>query len=265
MSIFKLIIYFICIIITASAQATIISHNTFLSWIGKYTTFRIYVDHWDEDSPLKNPCYKQPGCKIASFPENDRVPADIHAPNVLSAENYATIGELGKAYKAKYPLSIEHTFQIDGRSAEYNCFRLAAFQNDWHDATFLPDNICIRDHKYPVSCSLLGDTNLYHGYVSDKSINGNTAQTQLTLSCSSAATAKVYAVGFNNNIVSLRSDNSLQTELKVNDQDASEGIELKVNSANLLATFTLSSTLRTHGAVTPGAFNGAGTLIITAY
>ncbi|MBY4841055.1 hypothetical protein K5Y32_24405 [Pantoea sp. DY-15] len=265
MRILNLISFFIFIITSASSQAIIIGHNSYLSWGGKFTTFSVYVDHWDEDSSLKNPCYKQPGCKIASFPGVNNVPVDINAPNVLSAENYETIGELGKAYKAKYPLSTAHNFQIDGRSPEYKCFRLATFQNDWHDATFLPDNICIRDHKYPVSCSLLGDTNLYHGYVSDKTINGNTAQTQLTLSCSKAATAKIYATGFEANIVSLRSDDSLQTELNVNDQDASEGINIEVNSANSLATFTLSSTLRTHGTVAPGAFNGAGTLIISAY
>lgn len=265
MRILNLIFCFIFIITPASSQALIIGHNTLLVWSGLSTTFSVYVDHWDEDSPLKNPCFKQPGCKIASFPGRNNVPVDINAPNVLSAENYETIGELGKAYKAKYPLSTVHRFRIDGRSPEYSCFRLATFQNDWHDATFLPDNICITDPKYPVSCSLLGDTNLYHGYVSDKNINDNTAQTQLTLSCSKAATAKIYATGFKANIVSLRLDDSLQTELNVNDQDASEGINIEVNSANSLATFTLSSTLRTNGTVAPGAFNGAGTLIIAAY
>lgn len=147
---------------------------------------------------------------------------------------------------------------VEGYSYNATCIKLEL-------ATGLATNpftSCAPVKAPPVKCDLYGKTNIDHGTLSDNALEGAQASTRLNLSCSGSASVSVKATRTNSYGVRLRSDNSLYSEVRINQKDATNGINV-VTSSNGSAAIDVMSTLRARGAVAPGAFSGSTVITVT--
>lgn len=114
----------------------------------------------------------------------------------------------------------------------------------------------------PVQCSLYGNTTIDHKTLSDNALNGAQASTSLNLNCQGSANVIIKATRTNSYGVRLKSDDSLYSEVKINDKDATNGINIPITS-NLNYPLNITSTLKTRGTVTPGPFSGSTIITVS--
>ena len=108
----------------------------------------------------------------------------------------------------------------------------------------------------PVRCTIGGNNMIDHKTLSDNALDGAQASTQLDIKCAGDASVVVTATRTNSWGVMLRNNDSLYSEVKINGEDATAGINMAITS-NLSAPLTITSTLKTRGVVAPGPFSGS--------
>ena len=115
----------------------------------------------------------------------------------------------------------------------------------------------------PVSCSIDGNIDLPHGILNADEVSGNVKTVAKRVTCSRQATVKVTArANSGGDIVNLRSDGSLRSQLKVNNANGSAGSTFTVPGTSG-TSINISSTLMTSGTVAPGTFSGSGVAILS--
>ncbi|EPL3976023.1 MrpH family fimbial adhesin [Serratia ureilytica] len=115
----------------------------------------------------------------------------------------------------------------------------------------------------PVSCSLDGNIDLPHGVLTADALNGNVKAMTKRVTCNRQATVKINVrASSGGDVVNLRSNGSLRSQLKVNNVNGSTGSTFVV-PGTVGANVNISSTLITSGSVTPGNFSGSAVAIIS--
>lgn len=147
---------------------------------------------------------------------------------------------------------------VDGYSYNPVCIKLQIATGSITE----PITACAPLKAPPVKCDLYGKTNIGHGTLSDNALEGAQASTRLNLSCSGSTSVSVKATRTNSYGVRLRSDNSLYSEVKINQKDATNGINVATSSSGS-AAIDVTSTLRARGSVAPGAFSGSTVITVT--
>ena len=118
------------------------------------------------------------------------------------------------------------------------------------------------DGQVPMRCDIDGNTMISHGALSDSALNGSLASTQLFIKCNNSTTVTVTATRTDSYGVRLRADGSLYAAVKVNDRDATGGINVLATS-NESSPINITSTLVTRGTVAAGAFSGSTVITIS--
>ena len=133
---------------------------------------------------------------------------------------------------------------------------------DTEDGFITPPPPVIPDPP-PVSCSIDGNIDLPHGILNADEVSGNVKTVAKRVTCSRQATVKVTArANSGGDIVNLRSDGSLRSQLKVNNANGSAGSTFTVPGTSG-TSINISSTLMTSGTVAPGTFSGSGVAILS--
>lgn len=122
-----------------------------------------------------------------------------------------------------------------------------------------PLTSCASVVRPPTTCEISGYTTIDHKKLSDNQLDGAQASTQLSLKCDRSASVLVSATRTNSYGVRLRNDDSLYSVIKINSEDATNGINLQGTSINV------TSTLKTRSAVAPGPFSGSTVLTVAPY
>lgn len=139
------------------------------------------------------------------------------------------------------------------------CITLEIVSSDTGESADLGD--CAPIKLPSVKCDITGSTTIDHKILSDNALNGAQAFTRLNLKCLGSASVIVNASRTNSWGVRLRSDESLYSEIKINNQDATSGITVPVTN-NASTPLTITSTLKTRGSVAPGPFNGSTVITV---
>ncbi|ENA1774409.1 hypothetical protein NE897_09730 [Yersinia ruckeri] len=99
-----------------------------------------------------------------------------------------------------------------------------------------------------------------HGSLNANVVNGNTASNYLSIQCRTGQYLTVTPAATD---ITLRSDGSLKTKIRVNDSSSANGGSLVYAPAGGYITVKVSSTLNLpYGSVTAGSFNGSTVLTI---
>ena len=102
---------------------------------------------------------------------------------------------------------------------------------------------------------------LDHGSLNADELNGNTVSSMFSIMCNKDMGVRVSS-NLQQNYVSLRPNNELQSMVTLNDQPASVGV-LVSTQANRGTPIIVKSTLKSSGSVVPGKFSGRITLVMT--
>ncbi|HBO21392.1 MAG TPA: hypothetical protein DD649_00695 [Providencia sp.] len=102
---------------------------------------------------------------------------------------------------------------------------------------------------------------LDHGSLNADELNGNTVSSMFSILCNQDMGVRVSS-NLQQNYVSLRPNNELQSMVTLNDQPASVGVLVSAR-ANRGTPIIVKSILRTSGSVAPGKFSGRITLVMT--
>lgn len=147
---------------------------------------------------------------------------------------------------------------MDAAASQPTCIglRLSAI-----DGLFTPCFPLKKATAPPVKCDLAGNTNIDHKILSDTALDGAQASTQLNIKCNGSASVTVKATRTNSYGVSLRGD-SLYSEVKINDRDATDGINISATN-NLDVPINITSTLKTRGVVAAGPFSGSTVITVS--
>lgn len=115
----------------------------------------------------------------------------------------------------------------------------------------------------PLSCDIKGSINLPHGILNSNAIDGSSKAMSSLVYCTGPATVRITALANQGgDIVKLRSDGSLSSQLKVNGINGSDGVIIYVpGTAGVNVQF--SSTLILNGNVSPGDFTGSALALVT--
>jgi hypothetical protein len=125
----------------------------------------------------------------------------------------------------------------------------------------IPMSSCVPVPKIVTQCRLSGNGRIDHGEIRAGSLEGATATTHYILSCSGKGrvlvkTTETYRYG-----VSLRSDGTLYTKIKINDMTTTLGGAI-FNITSDRVDMVIKSTLVTRGRVKAGPFYGSTVIIL---
>lgn len=134
------------------------------------------------------------------------------------------------------------------------CFRLTISE--------VPISNCAPAPAPPLTCDIVGDTTIDHKLLLDTALNGAQASTRLNIKCNSSLRVTVRATRTNSYGVRLRSDDSLYSEVKINNQDATDGVSMSVTN-DVDRGLYITSTLVTRGAVAAGPFSGSTVITVS--
>lgn len=126
------------------------------------------------------------------------------------------------------------------------------------DRLMRPLTSCAPAKPTPVTCNITGDTTIDHKTLSDNAVDGALAATKLYIRCEKPTSLTVNATRTNVRGVKLRYDDSLYSAIKVNGQDATDGIKIQNN-----AWITITSTLKANGDIEPGPFLGSTVITVS--
>lgn len=115
----------------------------------------------------------------------------------------------------------------------------------------------------PLSCDIDGSVNLAHGVLSNNSLEGNTKTIYSRVYCTRSATVRITVLSNQGgDIVKLRTDGSLLSQVKLNGVNGVSGITVPVPGPEGV-NVQFSSTLITNGDVTPGDFSASAIAIVS--
>ena len=266
----KISFMFLLFFLSLNSRAVIITHVADIKRTGGTYQIRGFIDSWDENDNLPNPCFGIPsstGCDL-SVVFYDSVPnkyAVINSDNILwGVYNIKTIGELGAAFKKKFPIPLALNFVInahDDRTTK--CFKLALYTTSFDLFGPIEGVKCETSPPDTLTCEIQGNANLEHGEMTTNEVNGHKANTKFDISCNNDATLflKAYGEAGSKNIT-LKSDKSLESAIYINDVRSDAGLKINIKK-NIPAAIQITSELIKNGELEEGAFHGSGVFIIS--
>jgi len=212
---------------------------------------------------LGGKCFVQMGLSSSPF-------QDVQWKDYVSLRGSQTFSAVAQAWNAKYmPRSGVIYNWITINSIKPRCINLyissdiagAAYMGNSCTGTMNPPPVV--PPIPPLSCDIDGSINLAHGVLSNNSLNGNTKFINSLVHCTRAASVKIIVIANQGgDVVKLRSDGSLNSQLKVNGVNGLSGVTLSVPGPGGI-NVQFSSTLVTNGEVSPGDFSGSAVALLT--
>lgn len=259
------VVLFFCVLTHAYSAPTLVvtsSQNE-----GRGVRYFYTVSNWSVYDPERTDCGDPDygyDCIIFetvtfdSVPESDASMRSWRIP--FEAGRALTMGDILLRLNNQGVFNIPYhtSVLVEGYSFNPKCLKLRIATGSY---TY-PFTSCVPLNAPPVKCDLYGRTNIDHATLSEKYLEGARASTSLSLSCSGSTSVSVKATRTDSYGVRLRSDSSLYSEVKINQKDATDGINV-VTSSNGSAAIEVTSTLRTRGAVAAGAFSGATVITVS--
>lgn len=268
-----------------------VSSASIWSWIDSLSTcsstqtycydYTFTIADWDETDSTPNPCYGLTACTFFIGHRHDAAGTSGSGivrswgagayPFLIESE---TMGEVAKEFKAIFSLPFSSTtnhkantvateecvgiFYAAGKNLGSNTSEVnqTAFQGH----PMLPGSICGVAPAPSGSCDFDQDVlTLDHGTLSRRELEGHEVSENVSISCTTAQTLKLYI--YSANEVDLRADGSLYSELYLNDNVlGTTGFTLDVNSQTEVS---VKSRLRTNGTPEAGEFSGSTIMLIT--
>ena len=264
----KLLLSLIMLVLSSFTQAyaepyVVVTSTNPLSWNpGNNFDTEVYftINDWSANDTMPTGCIRGVQCSLGYviYPDDSLAYGFGDSPYVnVTAYGKFTMGDLFPLFQKKYGYSmpISKMTRMDSKDLGKSCLglimgNLAAKVSN-----------CARIRSAAVRCDITGNTTIDHKMLLDSALNGAQASTQLNLKCDSSASVTVKATRTNSYGVRLRSDDSLYSEVKINSQDATNGINLSVQN-NLSSPIYITSTLITRGTVAAGAFSGSTVITV---
>ncbi|MTD09183.1 hypothetical protein GKN89_20885 [Serratia sp. YC16] len=225
----------------------------------------VYVSHWDLGDGGPNPMYGY-GLdddiyfvyKNSFTGGQDEMPYPMHVPGARKAK---TMGELGALVEAAGYIGRGSTV-YNRRSGRDVCWRLG------HTSRLLPGYVftfegmpCQKSELAPDACWISDSfLEINHGVLSPSAVNGNSASTYFSVTCSSSLPVKVISPSGVNSIA-LSTTDGLRSDITVNGSSLGEGYALR--ASEIPTTVTITSTLGGFNSQSVGDFSGAFTIIIS--
>lgn len=272
-----------------------ISNSAVWSWIDTLTEFtcsytycfnyNFTISSWDEDDETPNPCYSATRCTIfighkhnaagtsgTGYVKSWGTTYGNTTNNFLIASR--TMGELGANMKSVLSLPFSGTtgHQADSIATE-ECVGLfytatenlgsnetSGVSSSFQGHTLLPGSVCGTAPAPSGSCDFdVPSVTIDHGTLSKSEIEGHTASSSVTISCTSPKTVKLYIQTGDD--LDLREDGSIYSKLYINNNSlGTDGLSVDVESQT---SVDVSSVLYTNGTVAAGEFSGSAVMVIT--
>ena len=204
--------------------------------------------------------YRSCNLQLVAFGANPEIEYKFISWQTPSSPSMITMGQLLSKLNAQgsFYIPFEDSIVVT-KSLEIKCVSLQVGTY----ANMRPVVSCAPVKRPPVRCDIGGVAAIDHKTLSDIALDGAQASTQLSLKCMGDADVIIKASRTNAHGVSLRGD-SLYSEVKINDKDATDGIIMTVTN-NLDFPIKVSSTLKTRGTVAPGPFSGFSVITVAPY
>ncbi|MGJ3355856.1 MrpH family fimbial adhesin [Providencia sp. Je.9.19] len=242
--------------------------------------YHYQFDYWKASSPTEgNPCVAllgSAGAKNCYFTINhlhsgkdkggvaSRIDWDCHINFATYKTMEAIIGDARDRCGLTFPK--KGSSQHSGAITTDECVGIfVARKQRQGSAKMLPGGICGIAPPPAGKCYFASVGNntleLDHGSLNADELNGNTVSSMFSIMCNKDMGVRVSS-NLQQNYVSLRPNNELQSMVTLNDQPASVGVLVSAQ-ANRGTPIIVKSILRTSGSVAPGKFSGRITLVMT--
>ncbi|PIF24072.1 MrpH family fimbial adhesin [Candidatus Pantoea floridensis] len=265
----KLSLMFLMLFLSLNSQAVIVTHVADIKRAGGIYNLRGYIDSWDENDNLPNPCFGVPSStdcelRVVFYDLVTKQYANVSSSLFIGGvNNIKTIGELGTRFKQRFSIPLELIFVIlANEDPTTKCFSLALYTQG---TLFSPvEGVkCATSPPDTLTCEIQGNANLEHGEMTTNEVNGHKANTKFDISCNNDATLflKAYGEAGSKNIT-LKSDKSLESAIYINDVRSDAGLKINIKK-NIPAAIQITSELIKNGELEEGAFHGSGIFIIS--
>lgn len=285
MKVMRLFLMAATLLTAYSAQGAIYSYINSSKVVGPDAIYDWTVQYWDTPDSTPNPCF-DPSTERGMEGQNCTVfIGHVHdnlkqAGNLVSdggefldgVQKYKNMGEVGAAFKLKYPLprsgTQKHTLGSGGVLTIPECVgifykTIAKGTSAALGSPMVPGSLCGIVPPPVGQCEFSAAAiNLPHGSVQVRDLEGHRARQTAYIRCTQAMSVKVYVTGVaGSGLIDLRGNGSLKSRLTVNGQDGSTGVQMTI-PVNVLTPVEFVSTLTTVGTVEGGPFSGSATAIL---
>lgn len=208
-------------------------------------------------------CFVQLGLSTSPF-------QDVQWKDYVSLRGNQTFGAVAEAWNNKYmPKSGVIINWLSLNAIKPRCINLyissdiagSAYLGNSCNGTMTPPPVS--PPTPPLSCDIDGTVNLAHGILNNNVLDGNTKAMYSRVHCTRSATVKITVISnLGGDIVKLRTDGSLLSQLKVNGVNGVSGVTVPVPGPGGV-NVQFSSTLITSGDVSPGDFSGSAVALVS--
>ncbi|MCK3863858.1 hypothetical protein [Pseudomonas sp. B329] len=222
------------------------------------------VTNWSPTDPSPSPCEtanpEKKICRVALSGIDFGVMASSFQQWDLPAYPKTNLGTLlvdlqSKGFQAKNSILVDRNRRV--------CISFLAAVTSGGGVQMAPFGPCTPVMAPALQCDIQGDTTIDHKSLPDNALDGAKASLLLNVQCKGGpASLIVSASRSNSNGVQLRSDGSLYSKITVNNEDATQGINVQVSDGTT-AMLNITSTLSTHGTVEPGSFSGSTVVTVS--
>ncbi|RKT89776.1 hypothetical protein BJ925_0031 [Rahnella aquatilis] len=212
---------------------------------------------------LGGSCFVQLGLSTSPF-------QDVQWKDYVSLRGSQTFGAVANAWSNQYiPRTGLILNWVSLNAIKQRCINLY-ISSDISGSAYL-GNTCngtmnpppVDPPSPPLSCDIDGTINLVHGILNSNAIDGNSKAMSSRVYCTGPATVRITALANQGgDVVKLRSDGSLSSQLKVNGINGSNGVIMYVPGTGGV-NVQFSSTLIANGNISPGDFTGSALALVT--
>lgn len=229
------------------------------------------IEYWEEED-RPNPCYgnSKYDCIYALEPILNYGTDKAYGFGIITGNFYAsdipTMKEVVIEFKKKFPMP--YHFQSTFNHSVIPTIKNVCVGMVWSDNYLsaytkpLPNINCPTIPPFDLECSVTGNYIIDHGFISSSDLSHVTASTALAIKCNQDATLNVFTAGQGNRDITLNQEDTLRSRLKINGQDASDGVKVTV-AKDINTSLIVSSEVFKTGEVIAGPFHGAGTIILS--
>ncbi|WP_158784166.1 hypothetical protein [Pantoea sp. BAV 3049] len=261
-------------VFTQVLSATL-QNSCHVSVIGIKVCYQSQITAWNESGDnLPNPCYGDKDCVI--FPNIRSVGNTSYVDNnaFMTIGDYATIGDVRKAYTAKVSLPFTYSTLSDQLPTGMECAALLYGDGKWTSlnggtynitgaVTVFPTSLCAAPPPPVGACKISGDITIDYGSVSADSLSGRHATGTASIVCDqdTLVNFRVFSQE-QSNIVKLRDDNSISAKLTIDGQNTADvGKDINL-TAGVPQAVTIDSEAIVTGTPDAGPFEGVAIAVL---
>lgn len=251
------------------------------SWDGQNSNpyYMAMISDWFGADDRPNPCYQASSCDLGfqlyQWTNGENIYPGKAVGSVIwltSGSSWAradqNIGEMGKSFRRNFDFPLQRTMITNPQELGNNEYYVVClmYRANGSSQRIFYENCALEGGGGAGAgtwCKAYssGSLNFNYGPVNSEEVNGNTKSVNYSVWCNRDSSAKIYTKNLTNGRLYLRADNSLYSDLTINDRDLSTGIKENF-SEGIAKNYTVKSTLGSTGEVSPGTFNGSTIIYI---